>query len=103
MVIYRYSSRQATAEERFTRFLTLHPEVYTEFRKIAGDLLARGIQHYGAKAIMEVIRFHRAMSGQDEQNPFKIDNNWTSRIARKLIEDDSRFADFFEVRKLTSR
>lgn len=103
MVIYRYSSRQATFEERFARFLELHPEVYAEFRKIAGDLLARGKQHYGAKAIMEVIRFHRAMSGQDEREPFKCNNNYTSRLVRKLMEEDERFKGFFETRELTSR
>ena len=102
MTNYMLISRNATIEERFARFLERHPEVYSEFKRIAGDLLAHGIRHYGAKAIMEVIRFHRAMSGQDAQEPFKINNNYTSRIARKLMDEDERFVDFFEIRELKS-
>lgn len=100
MANFMLISRLATIEERFARFLELHPEVYAEFKKIACDLLVRGKQHYGAKAIMEVIRYHRAISGQDEKEPFKINNNWTSRLARKLMDEDARFTDFFETREL---
>lgn len=102
MATYTYISRMATIDERFTRFLELHPEVYAEFCKIATDLLNRGKEHYGAKAIMEVIRFHRAMSGQDEKEPFKINNNFSSRLSRKLIGEDERFKNFFELRELRS-
>jgi len=103
MAVHTIAYRRATPEERFTRFLELHPEVYAEFKRIAEQLLTRGKRHYGAKAIMEVIRFHRAMSGADEKEPFKINNNYTSLVARKLIAEDSRFASFFETRELRSR
>lgn len=103
MATYRYSSRDATFEERFNRFLDLHPEVYTEFKRLAFQLVARGVTHYGAKAIMEVIRFHRTVNAQDEREPFKINNDYTSRLARKLIDEDTRFTHFFELRELRSR
>lgn len=98
-MIYRYSSRRATCEERFDRFLGQHPEIYQEFKRLAHQLLARGIRRYGAKAIMEVIRYSCAIS-LDEQETFRIDNNYTSMVARKLIEEDSRFNGFFETRKI---
>lgn len=103
MVTYCYVSRDATFEERFERFLELHPEVYTEFKRMAQQLLARGIKHYGAKAIMEVIRYHRTVSMEGQGEPFKVNNNYTSRIARKLMDDDERFVDFFETRELKSK
>lgn len=89
-----------TIQERFEAFHRLHPEVYVEFKRIAGDLSARGCQHYGAKAIMEVIRFHRAMNGRDDIEEFKINNNFSSRYARMLMDEDGRFATFFEIREL---
>ena len=91
---------QESIQERFEVWIARHPDVYSEFKKIAEGLLARKRAHYGAKAIMEVIRFHRAMSGQDEAEPFKINNIYSSRIARKLMEEDERFAGFFETREL---
>ena len=103
MTTYLCMTRRLGVEERFTRWMEAHPEIYAEFKRIAGELYARGIGHYGAKAIMEVIRFHRAMSGQDESNPFKVNNDYTSRLSRKLMAEDARFADFFETRELKSK
>lgn len=93
---------EETLQARFERFDAQHPEVYQEFKKIAFDLLLRGRKHYGSKSIFEVIRYHRAISGQDSDEPFKVNNNYTSRMARKLIAEDQRFSDFFELRELRS-
>jgi hypothetical protein len=89
-------------QTQFERFDQAHPEIYEEFRVIASDLLRRGRRHYGSKAILEVIRYHRILSGQDEHEPFKINNNYSSRYARKLIDEDKRFEQFFELRELRS-
>ena len=89
-------------QQRFERFDQAHPEIYDEFRLIAQDLFQRGRRHYGSKAILEVIRYHRALQIQDEQEEFKINNNYSSRYARKLISEDERFAAFFELRELRS-
>ena len=89
-------------QERFERFDAQHPEIYQEFRHIAQDLLRRGRKHYGSKAILEVIRYHRILSGKSEREVFKINNNYSSRYARKLVDEDERFADFFELRELKS-
>lgn len=48
-------------QQRFERFDQAHPEIYEEFRLIARDLFQRGRRHYGSKAILEVIRYHRAL------------------------------------------
>ena len=89
-------------QERFERFDQAHPEIYEEFRTIARDLFRRGRSHYGSKAILEVIRYQRMLSGQDEEEAFKINNTYSSRYARKLIDEDERFGWFFELRELRS-
>lgn len=89
-------------QEQFERFHALHPEIYAEFRQIALKLLQHGRSHYGSKAILEVIRYHRALSGKGETELFKINNNYSSRYARKLMEEDERFDHFFELRELRS-
>lgn len=91
---------EQTIQERFEAWIDRHPDVYAEFKRIAEGLLTRNRRRYGAKAIMEVIRFHRAMSGADEQEPFKVNNIYSSRLARKLMEEDTRFIGFFETREL---
>ena len=89
-------------QEQFRRFDADHPEIYEEFCQIARNLLHHGRSHYGSKAIFEVIRYHRALSGQSDTDPFKINNNYSSRYARKLMEEDARFRGFFELRELRS-
>jgi hypothetical protein len=91
---------QENIQEQFRRFDAQHPEIYQEFCHIASNLLQRGRSHYGSKAILEVIRYHRILSGKSETEPFKINNNYSSRYARKLMEEDARFRDFFELRGL---
>jgi hypothetical protein len=85
---------QDSIQEQFERFHSSHPEIYAEFCQIALSLLARGRLHYGSKAILEVIRYHRILSGKSETEPFKVNNNYSSRYARKLMEEDERFDDF---------
>jgi hypothetical protein len=88
-----------TIDDRFEEFLQQCPDVYPMFRDLAVKLRDKGHRHYDAKGIVEVIRFHRATSGKDRDG-WKINNNFTSRLSRKLIADDPSFAGFFEFRKL---
>lgn len=90
-----------TIDERFETFNRQHPDVYELFRCCAKQLLVRGVKHYGAKAIVEHIRYEKMTSSQGRPE-FKIDNNFTSRFARKLIAEDGRFEEFFRTRKLRS-
>lgn len=87
-------------QERFEAWIERHPDVYEEFKRISRALLVRKKRRYGSKAIVEVLRFERIMSGRDEQEPFKLNNNYTSRLARKLMDEDPRFVGFFETREL---
>ncbi len=89
-------------QEQFRRFDTNHPEIYQEFCQIARTLLCHGRSHYGSKAILEIIRYHRALSGKSDVEPLKINNTYSSRYARKLMEEDERFRSFFELRELRS-
>jgi len=89
----------AKADMAFLDYHHANPQVYAAFRAIAERLYRRGIRHYGAKAIMEVVRYRTAISGNDS---FKINNNFTSRYARQLMAEDGRFVRFFELRTLRS-
>lgn len=92
---------ESKIDRAFDEFHAAHPEVYREFRRAAEQLLGAGIEHYGAGAIFEALRFHSAVnSGRD--GGFKLNNNFRSRYARLLMTEDPRFRDFFETRRLRS-
>lgn len=88
---------------QFETYQQTHPTIYPAFRKYALTMLERGFTHYGAKALMEVVRYHANIERGNGGDPFVINNNFTSRFARKLAQEDPRFAHFFEFRVLKSR
>lgn len=58
-------------------------DLFVEFLKATQRLLARGVQHYGARGIVEHLRFHSATSGRDVT--FKINNNTPPVMARLAL------------------
>ncbi len=86
-------------------FLDYHhknPEVFSLFRDIALRLYQRGVRHYGARCIMEVVRYESALRTAGE--PWRINNNHIPFFARLLMMQDQRFADgFFEIRESRQR
>lgn len=77
-----------------------HPKIYELFKKFAIQLMANGKKHYGAKSIMERIRWH--FDVDERGDDFKINNNYTSRYVRKLIAEHPMFENFFFLRELKS-
>lgn len=91
---------ERTLQERFERFHARHPDVYALFKRLAFELRNAGRDHYGAKSIIEVIRFHRTVSSGGGAEPFKLNNSYTSRYVRMLVDECPEFKGFFEMRTL---
>lgn len=82
-------------------FIRDNPHIWQQFRMLAVKLKAKGIDRWGAKAIWEVLRFELAVKAVSTGETFALNNNYTSRFARKLMEEEpEEFAGFFETRTL---
>jgi hypothetical protein len=88
-------------DERFEDYHAAHPEIYREFARLARLLRDRGHDHYGAKGLFEALRFHHAVDSRPG-DLYKLNNNYTSRYVRLLVEEQPEFEGFFETRKLKS-
>jgi hypothetical protein len=95
-------AEQKTIDERFGEFLEANPHFFPAFRKAAIQLLAAGHKRYSARGIVEGLRFNASFE-TTSLDGWKINDHFTSRLARKLMGEDGRFIGFFEVRKLKSR
>ena len=96
-----HPNRRLQLDAEFDRFLAENPDVYRRFRTIAVKLKAKGFNRWGAKAIWEVLRYELAVSTNANVKDFRLNNNYTSRMARKLMNEfPEDFGDFFEVRQL---
>lgn len=82
------------------RFLTYHrqnPEIYELFKRFAMEAKSNGMEHFGAAAICERIRWHVAVERRNDE--FKVNNNYRSCYTRLLILDHPEFSDFFQTRR----
>ncbi len=89
--------------DRFEKWINANPDVYRLFKLFANEARNAGRRHYSADAICHRIRWHvniemRATDGAE----FKINDHYSSRLARKLIAEHPEFTSFFELRELKS-
>lgn len=100
----QYDLFAQTLDERFDAWLAgvQGRAIYEAARARALALRARGFPRYGIKAILEAIRFDNAVArGPGEE--YLVNNNYASRLARRLMADHKELAGFFETRELLSR
>lgn len=87
-----------TIDDKFRAFHEANPWVADELEKLADVEYRHGDGRIGIKYLIEVLRwnYRRATTGQ----PFRIDNDFTSRYARLLVDRRPEFSDLFETRTL---
>lgn len=92
--------RDLTLDEYAERWIEANPHVYQTLRRMALDLKARGHERYSMKALFEVVRWHLHMTADDPTVEVAFNNDLTSRLSRRLMQDEPRLAGFFCVRAL---
>lgn len=86
----------------FEKFDREHPDVWALFVRFAEDLRAAGRRYYSADALLHRIRWHYDTTAHHGASVPKLNNNMSSRYARKLAATRPEFAGFFRTRKLAS-
>lgn len=95
----RPAYRPPTIEEQFRKYHAEHPAVYALLVRAARQVLRTGRAHYGIATLFEWARWHMEIE-RDEHDDFKLNNNYRSRYARLMMEQEPDLADFFEIREL---
>lgn len=88
--------------EAYKSFMDYHkenPHIYDLFKKYTFDLIRSDRKHYGAKGVIERIRWHSALSAE---GMFKINNNYAPGYARLFHIDNPEHEGFFRTRKRSS-
>lgn len=94
-------TRQDEMREQVTAFHQQHPEVWGLFKRYTLQMIAKGFQHYSAKAIFERIRWEKDLGG-DGKTQFKLNNNYTAFYARRFGRAYPQHEGFFRNRKQIS-
>lgn len=82
-------------KKSFKKYNEENPQIYAEFRKIAFQLIGRNYKRIGARQILEVIRYHTMISGNDQ---FKVNNNYSADYARLFEKDFPQYGGIFMKR-----
>lgn len=93
--------QQDTIQARFEEFHRANPHIYVRLVEAARRLKQEGKTKIGiGHLVEEVIRWseERTFTGEN----YKISNDYRSRYARKIMEEESDLAGMFEVRPLES-
>ena len=80
-----------------------NPQVFEAFKAASVKLKQNGRKHFGAKCIIEYIRFQTAIADKTGRDKFKINNNYTSRYVRLLERERPEFVGFFAKRTIDTR
>jgi hypothetical protein len=73
-----------------------NPIIWERFEQYALKLINQGVEKYGSKSIIEVVRFHAQIDGRSIQ----VNNIYTPDYARKFITKYPQYNNFFEFRNL---
>lgn len=86
---------------KFVDFHLKNPHVYEAFTKLANQMRQTGKKQYGARTIVEIIRWQIDLKTTD--NVFRFNNDFSPLYARLLMAADPNFVDFFELRRMKSK
>lgn len=78
------------------RFMAQHPSYYALFESYALEAIRRGRRNFGAKAIVERMRWDESFDGG---KPFKCPNALTRFLAERFGEENPEHAGFFKRNK----
>ncbi len=97
---YQLSTFEPTIAERYAtwRQSDAGRRVYHEAMLRALQLRRRGLGHYGIAAIVEAIRYDRAIEIGADDAGFKMNNNHRAFLARELMDTELVLRGFFRLR-----
>jgi hypothetical protein len=96
----RPSAMRDTIAERFRQFHFDNPLVFELIVKLAQEQYRRGKERVGIKALWEQIRWHMFLGKLRIRGEYTLNNDFTSRYVRMLIEKYPAYRGLFELRVL---
>lgn len=91
---------QQSIDDRCDAWLAANPWVLPALEVLADQRLAAGVTRFGVKALVERLRWD--WEADHVSGRWRINNSYTSRLARRLVERRPEFGACIELRELRS-
>ena len=89
-------------ERRFYEFHGENPQVYDELVRLARRAHQFGHHRIGIRMLWEVMRWNLTIEVDQGDDEFKLNDHYTSRYARMIMDRNSDLDGMFELRTLRS-
>ncbi len=86
-------------ETRFLAFHEANPKVWELLVRFTFELVDHGYKHAGISLIWERMRWEMSLQTTDPEG-FKLNNDFRSRYARRLMKHYPEWEGFFRTREL---
>lgn len=86
-------------QETFLNFHAENPFVYSTLVRLAQEVKAKNKLKWSIKALWEVMRWELEVK-TDSLSEFQLNNNFPSRYARLIMEQEPNLAGMFNIRLL---
>lgn len=87
-------------ENQFWDFHETNPHVYSALVGLARKAKDAGRERIGIRMLWEVMRWEHLLTTVDPSAEWKLNDSYTSRYARLIMECEPDLKDVFETRKL---
>lgn len=91
----KVDNKRPTAEEAFGQFCRRTPTFVRDLARMTYDERLKGNQRVSMKKLFEDLRTRK----EYQDNPFRLDNNWTALASRKVMELYPDLDGAFELRR----
>ncbi len=99
-LVYPEHPEHATHQERFEAFDQANRWIYFALVMLVEDWLTQGNQRASIDMLVHILRWQYGRTTRDGDRRFKINNNHTSRYARKLMDEHPEWGAVFYTRDL---
>jgi len=96
-------SRYDEMYKQVAEFHKEHPEVWDLFKKFTFEKIKQGFKNYGARNIIERIRWETDKPNEQGVGTFKINNNYHPFYARRFMRKFPEHEGFFRTREQISK
>lgn len=93
-------TEETAAEAKFREFHADNPQVYAKLVELTREAKSAGRTKIGIGMLFEVLRWHSYISTTDPD--YKMNNNYRSRYARLIQQNEPDLAGMFDMRELHS-
>lgn len=90
-------------DEQFMEFHVANPHVYRNLVRLAREAKSQGCKKIGMKFLIERLRWEYIVKTNHAASEYAINNNYTSRYARMIMDTCPDLQGFFETRRLRER